>query len=48
MNYDYIHSLQSAARRERAHELHCLVRRMANWMRSLVSGDAHLRAKACC
>ena len=45
-DYAYIQRLHSAARRERAQALYCLIERLTLWARSLVSGN--VRAEACC
>jgi hypothetical protein len=50
MRYDYadIEALHAAARRERAQQVYCLIQRAILWIRTLVPGNANLRAEACC
>ena len=50
MSYDYarIEALHSAARRERAQHIHCLIQRAILWLRSLAGTQPRLGSEACC
>jgi len=50
MSYDYalIEALHAAARRERAKQVHCLIRRAILWLRSLAGAQTRLGTEACC
>jgi hypothetical protein len=49
VDYSIIEKMHAKARRERSEYVHCLIQRMALWIRARLPGaDERLRAAPCC